>query len=302
MSTHPSLPSEKSPILFYSAQTFDDLKVLFKKAIENTKYSLMLQIYGCTDPCILHELQKAYARQVDVQLTYDPSGSGALNKKLPFAIPLSCQGLMHKKILVCDEQMVYFGSANLTPTSLRMHDNIVIGLYHPELAAFLKNSLENHFSFTIQQQTAEFWHLPDFHHQCLERILELIQKAKSSIHLVLFTFTHPLILEELIKAHRRGVALYIAIDFYAAKGASKTIIHTLCKEGIPTLIGSKNKLLHHKWALIDDSTLLIGSANWTRLAFQKNEDCLFILHDLTSFQKKYFQKIWKEVKKTASKS
>lgn len=300
--THPTLPSAQDPILFYSTQTSDDLRVLFKKAIETTKNTLLLQIYGCTDPNLLNELQKAHNRQVKIQLLYDPSGSGALNKKLPFAIPLSCQGLMHKKILVCDEETVFFGSANLTPTSLRMHDNIVVGVYHPELASFLLKSLDNHLLFYIKGQRAEFWHLPDFHHQCLERILESIRQAKNSIHLALFTFTHPLILQELIKAHQRGIHLHIALDFYTANGASKGVIQTLCKEGITPWIGPSNKLLHHKWALIDENTLLIGSANWTRLAFQKNEDCLFILHDLTNLQKNYFRKIWKELEKNATRA
>ena len=298
-STHPKLPCQKNPILFYSTQTSDDLKVLFKQAIHHTQRHLFLQIYGCTDANLIEELQKTHERKVDIKLLYDPSGSGELSKKLPFAMPLLCKGLMHKKIMICDEQTIFLGSTNLTPTSLRMHDNIVVGIHHPPLASFLQHSLENHFLFQVQGQRAEFWHLPDFHNQCLERILELIRSAKSSIHLAIFTFTHPLILKELIKAHQRGVAVHIAIDFYAAKGASKTAIQTLRKEGISPQIGSQKKLLHHKWALIDEEILLIGSANWTRLAFQKNEDCLLILHDMTLSQKNYFHKIWQELKKDA---
>jgi phosphatidylserine/phosphatidylglycerophosphate/cardiolipin synthase-like enzyme len=301
-STQVSLPSQQNPLIFYSTQTSDDLRVLFKNAIEHTKHSLFLQIYGCTDLNLLNELQKAHKRQVNINLLYDPTGSGALNKKLPFAIPLSCQGLMHKKILISDEKTIFLGSANLTPTSLRMHDNIVIGIYHPEFASFLQSSLENHFCFLINNQPAEYWHLPDFHHQCLNKILDLIRTAKSSIHLALFTFTHPLILKELIKAHQRGVLIHIAIDFYSARGASKTAIQTLNKEGIIHWVGPSNKLLHHKWALIDEKTLLVGSANWTRLAFQKNEDCLFILHDMTHIQKKYFLRIWKEIQKNGTRS
>ncbi len=301
-STHPKLPDCNNPILFYSTQTYDDLKVLFKRAIETSTSSLFLQIYGCTDPHLLQELQKAHQRKIDIKLFYDPSGSGALKKKLPFAIPLPCRGLMHKKILICDDDLTFLGSANLTPTSLRMHDNVVIGIYHPEFASFLKNSLDNSFTFQIKGQKAEFWHLPDFHHQCLERILQSIKEAKRSIHLALFTFTHPKILQELILAHQRGVLIFLAIDFHAANGSSKTALQTLQSHGIFPQIGPSNKLLHHKWALIDNKTLLIGSANWTRSAFQKNEDCLFILHDLTTSQQNYFHTIWKDLKKNATKT
>ena len=33
-------------------------------------------------------------------------------------------------------------------------------------------------------------------------------------------------------------------------------------------------LLHHKWIYIDQTTLVLGSANLTQAAFKKNRDCL----------------------------
>ena len=76
-------------------------------------------------------------------------------------------------------------------------------------------------------------------------------------------------------------------------------IEELCKNGISPLKSEGGKLLHHKWALIDQKTLFLGSANWTRLAFQKNEDCLFILHNLTEKQTNYFLKLWAEIKRNS---
>ncbi len=297
--TNPSLPSEKEPLFFYSNQTSNDLKILFHKAIAETKNSLFLQIYGCTDPHILQELKKTSDRNVDISLFYDPSGSGPLNKKLPFATPLQSQGLMHKKILISDDERVFIGSANLTPTSLRMHDNLVVGLYHKELAFFIKNSIENHFLFSIGNQPAEFWHLPDFQNGCLERMIQRIDEASKSIHIALFTFTHPKLIQALIRAKKRKVKIHLTIDHSSSQGASRKAIEELCKNGISPLKSEGGKLLHHKWALIDQKTLFLGSANWTRLAFQKNEDCLFILHNLTEKQTNYFLKLWAEIKRNS---
>ena len=298
---HPPLPSQKNPILFYSNQTGDDIKKIFQKSIQKAKQSIFLQIYGFTDIDLIKEVQKGSGRGLSLDVFYDPSGSPHLNDKIREAIPIKCQGLMHKKILVLDHETVFIGTANFTPTSLCMHDNVVIGFHHKELAHFLENSIDNKLSFLIEDQPAELWHLPDFQNQCLHSLLNLIDTAKHSIQISLFTFTHPQIIKALIEAHQRGVLIEVALDFYTSKGASKKTVEALNGANIFPIISKQGKLLHHKWCLIDKSTLLLGSANWTKSAFSKNEDCLFILYNLTSPQNTYFEKIWKEIKSNTTK-
>lgn len=289
----PRLPSEKNPIIFYSNQTGDDLKRVFLRSIQNAKEDLLLQIYGLTDPDIIRALNVTKARK---KIFYDPSGSSQLRKNIPSAIPIKISGLMHKKILILDKKTVFIGTANLTPTSLCMHDNVVIGLESLELAHFLEHSLEPKLTFQINNRKAELWHLPDFQNGCIKRVLELINQAEKSIQVALFTFTHPKLLQTLVDAKNRGVRVEVALDFYSASGSSKKAVALLKKEDIPLLISPGGKLLHHKWALIDKKTLLIGSANWTTSAFAKNEDCILILEELQPKEKKHFKEIWKDIK------
>ena len=90
--------------------------------------------------------------------------------------------------------------------------------------------------------------------------------------------------------------VYVALDFYAARGASKKALQRFYEQGIPCYISlGGSKLLHHKWAIIDGSILLLGSANWTVSAFNKNDDCIFKLSPLTQKQNRYFMKIWKSI-------
>ncbi len=299
--SHPPLPSSDTPLLFYSNQTSDDLKIVFQRAIQEAKKSIFLQIYGCTDIDLLTEIQKAHERGIAVEVLYDPSGSGPLQERFCFTHPLACQGLMHKKILIIDQEKTYLGSANFTPTSLRMHDNLVAGLYQKNLAEFLLTSIAPSFHFLIGGQQAELWHLPDMSNGCLERILQEIDQAKSSIRLALFTFTHPKIVKALIEARKRGVHIDLVIDYYSSEGASKKTLLLMQESGIFAKISRPGKLLHHKWALIDEKILFLGSANWTQAAFLKNEDCLLVLKDLTKPQQSYFNKIWKEIELNAEK-
>lgn len=244
---------------------------------------------------MIHELKKSFKKKIYTTLLYDPSGSGPLQKQLPFAIPLTCSGLMHKKILIIDEENLFLGSANFTPTSLRMHDNIVVGLHTKELANFIQRATSNHIECEVGAQKVELWQLPDFQNQCLNYLLTSIKQAKHSIHLALFTFTHPQILQELIEAKNRGVFISVAIDYYSSQGASKKAVEILTSAQIIPKISRPGKLLHYKWGLIDEHTLFLGSANWTQSAFSKNEDCILVVHDLSKKQRIFFLKIWKNI-------
>jgi phosphatidylserine/phosphatidylglycerophosphate/cardiolipin synthase-like enzyme len=52
------------------------------------------------------------------------------------------------------------------------------------------------------------------------------------------------------------------------------------------------QLLHHKWAIVDEEQWIMGSANWTKAAFAKNEDFLLILSTLTKEQIQFLNRLW----------
>lgn len=288
-------------MLLYGNQSGHDLKRLFRSAIQQSEHTLWIQMYGLTEEDLLQDIAKASGRGVSTSIFYDPKGSGMLTKKFPHAVPLYGKGLMHKKILLIDHSMIFLGSANMTPTSLCLHDNIVLGLHHPALAEFLEHSLEQVFFGNIGGQEIEFWHLPDFQQRCLKNILTLIQEARHSIQLAMFTFTHQAILQALIEAKARGVHVEAALDFYSLRGASSQVARDLMQAGIiPYISQGRGKLLHHKWCFIDRKNLLLGSANWTKSAFSKNEDFVCILHDVNQQQRRCLHKIWKDIQCHAS--
>ena len=68
---------------------------------------------------------------------------------------------------------------------------------------------------------------------------------------------------------------------------------SLSREGIQVNINQGLQLLHHKFLYVDERDLLVGSANWTKSAFQNNDDCFLILHDLSKEQKKAMNNTYK---------
>lgn len=54
--------------------------------------------------------------------------------------------------------------------------------------------------------------------------------------------------------------------------------------------------LHHKFALIDDSTVIIGSHNWSKAANNKNDENLLIIENVTVAQhfKQEFERLYQK--------
>lgn len=292
--THPQLPDPDHPLLFYSNQQRQDLRQVFAHALQRAEKSLWLQMYAITDPRILALLKRAQQTGIATTLHYDASASPNLKKNLG-AVPFKGRGLMHRKLLVIDKSCVFLGSANMTEQSLHFHDNLILGLYHPELAAFLEKEKGSTFSFQIEEQKGDFWLLPEKEGNALKRLLSEIDSAQKKIRIAIFTISHPQIAEALLAAHQRGVKIKIAVDFFTEKGASQRFITALQQAGIPIYCSQGQQLLHHKWALIDD-TFILGSANWTKAAFALNQDCILFLSPLSKNQKKFIKSLWKSIR------
>jgi len=303
-SLNPTLPDPAEPPRLYSNQCQQDLTLTFLEAIKKTKDSIYLVMFGLSDPAILEALNKQIQKEIPTTIYYDPAGSPNLRKLLPGGDihPVRLSGLMHQKILIIDEETVFLGSANMTTPSLRMHDNLVIGLASRKIAKFLKDRAPNasgHLRALVGGQDVDLWLLPDPKGHALADLKKKIRSASHSIRIALFTFTHPSLLEELVAAQKRGVHITIVVDMHSGLGASAKVVNELKKAGIKILMSQGVQLLHHKFVYIDNQTLITGSANWTQAAFTKNSDCLIILHNLSREQKIFMNRLWRRIETTA---
>jgi len=296
---HVALPSPEQPLIFYSNQTRDDLKALFIRALSASSESIDLQMYGLTDPDLEKILVNKAALGLPVTVQYDPSASFQIKERLPYPIratPSTCKGLMHKKLVVTDKKNIFLGSANFTPASLLLHDNLCIGIYHPEFATETLDPKQKKITFSIGKTTGELFLLPDFQNKAKESLLHLILSAKKSIHVAMFTLTHTELVHALIVKKNEGVEVICILDFYTARGASHKALEQLLDAKIPVRLSRGQELLHYKWAIIDKRTLIMGSANWTQSAFKRNEDYLLILSHLPKEHRKFLKNLWKIVK------
>jgi cardiolipin synthase A/B len=292
----PTIPSEKNLVVFYSNQKRDDLRLVLKRIFLKAKSTIFIMMYGFNDEELLKTVHQKTKEKVFTTIYHDRSNP----IKSDLAKPIKAKGLMHRKIVVIDNTISIIGSANMTTSSLVIHDNLSVGFYHPPLAQFLQNPTSTQFSFTIDNQEATLWLLPE--PSALPFLEKQLTEAKSSIFIAMFTLTHPSLVQTIIKAHQKGTSITVAIDHYAAKGASKKAVELLQSKGVNVIFSQGLHLLHHKWAYIDQKSLVLGSANWTKAAFTKNQDTLLFLNHLNAKHRKTLNKLCRTIKLESKQS
>ncbi|PSR14076.1 competence protein ComE [filamentous cyanobacterium CCP3] len=131
-------------------------------------------------------------------------------------------------------------------------------------------------------------------------IAKTLGQATQSVHLALFVFSEQAISDQLVPVANRGVSIKTLIDpGFAYRSYSEgldmlgvTLPDHNCKRdssvpwaqpittvGVPVLPpGDK---LHHKFAVLDQATVLVGSQNWSQAANTTNDENLLVIRNVT---------------------
>jgi phosphatidylserine/phosphatidylglycerophosphate/cardiolipin synthase-like enzyme len=131
-------------------------------------------------------------------------------------------------------------------------------------------------------------------------IAKTLGQATQSIHLALFVFSEQAISNQLLPVAQRGVAISVLIDPSFAYRSYSEGLDLLgvklpdhnCKQdssvpwgnpittvGVPALPSGDK--LHHKFAVLDQATVLVGSQNWSQAANTTNDENLLVIRNAT---------------------
>jgi len=129
---------------------------------------------------------------------------------------------------------------------------------------------------------------------CERAIIEWINRANKSIHIMIYSFTLDSIGDALITAYKKGIEVLIIFEREQISKYSEDI--KLKNSGINVKYDNNPALMHNKVMIIDNKVVLTGSFNWSYQAEDKNNENLLIIMDneLAELYEKEFQKIWSE--------
>jgi phosphatidylserine/phosphatidylglycerophosphate/cardiolipin synthase-like enzyme len=107
-------------------------------------------------------------------------------------------------------------------------------------------------------------------------IVDVLKNAKSTILVQAYSFTSTPIANALTDAHRRGVKVRVLLD--KTQGTSRySAAASLKRAGIPVWIDSRHSIAHNKVMVVDSTTVITGSFNFTKNAEKRNAENLLIV-------------------------
>jgi phosphatidylserine/phosphatidylglycerophosphate/cardiolipin synthase-like enzyme len=100
--------------------------------------------------------------------------------------------------------------------------------------------------------------------------------ARQTVLVQAYSFTSAPIAAALVEAARRGVLVEVVLD-KTNKTGKYSEADFVAHAGIPTWLDAKHAIAHNKVMIIDESTVITGSFNFTKAAEESNAENLLVL-------------------------
>jgi phosphatidylserine/phosphatidylglycerophosphate/cardiolipin synthase-like enzyme len=125
-----------------------------------------------------------------------------------------------------------------------------------------------------------------------KQVIRWIDRANSTVHVLIYSFTDDAIGDAVLRAYQRGVEVKIVLEKTQVSKYSE--YWRLRAAGVPARNDTNPSLMHDKVAVIDGSIVLTGSFNWSDAAENDNNENLVVLRgsNLAREYENEFQKIW----------
>ena len=124
------------------------------------------------------------------------------------------------------------------------------------------------------------------HGGCTDAVVRELTAAQKQVLVQAYSFTSAPIAKALMDAHKRGVKVLAVLD-KSNQTDRYSAATFLANVGIPTLIDSQHAIAHAKVMVIDDTTVITGSFNFTKAAEERNAENLLVIKDAPELAKAY---------------
>ncbi|MBI2176708.1 hypothetical protein HYU40_05200 [Candidatus Woesearchaeota archaeon] len=213
-----------------------------------------------------------------------------------FVLKRGSRGIMHDKYCVIDGSRIITGSFNPAAAAKNDYNNILI-INSTALASFYSSDFQRLkagdnkktpttaavASKELKQKTAilnktavEAYFCPQ--DGCLEAVKNKLKMANDSIIFAAYSFTHPEIANELILKRSEGIAVSGVIE-KSTTGSKYSKHAVLAENGVNVYLETSKRLMHHKFFVVDNRTVITGSFNPTENADTRNDENIIIIEN-----------------------
>ncbi len=269
-------------------------------AIDAAQLELDVAVYSLSLRRIRQALVRAQRRGVNVRVVMesDNMDSSAPQALKEAGIPVlgdRREGLMHNKFLIIDRSEVWTGSMNFTNDGAYADRNNLIHIRSPRLAAdsvaeFNEMFVDDRFGPDLGSVTPypklvvggvpiEVYFSPDDHVQAA--LLGLLAGARTSIFFLAYSFTADPLAEAIVNRAQAGVQVAGVMDDGQVSTNRGTEYDRFRAAGLDVRLDAEHGLMHHKVLIIDGTTVVTGSYNFSASAEKSNDENVLIIHDPT---------------------
>ena len=271
--------------------------------LDTARQSIDLAAYDFDLENVANALASAAGRGVRVRMVTDTDTLTSANPEVQRAIGIvqaagipivddQRPAIMHDKFVVVDGVVVWTGSWNLTVGDTYRLNNNAIRIVSPELARNYTLEFEQMFAqrrfgpskqaslddpvLTIGGARVENYFAPE--DQVEQKIIGRIEQARVSIHFLAFSFTSDTIGKAMREREKAGVQIAGVFEttgsetLFSEYGKFHKLKLDVLQDGNPYA-------MHHKVIIIDSTTVIFGSYNFSNNADRDNDENLLIVDD-----------------------
>ena len=126
-----------------------------------------------------------------------------------------------------------------------------------------------------------------------EKVVSMLRTCKKTLDIAIFSLTLDSIAEAILEAFQRGIKVRVIADDECAKNKGSNI-KLIASVGVPCKTDNAVYHMHHKFAVIDSSVVIMGSFNWTGQAVKYNQENIFFYEDknIANQYATEFERLW----------
>jgi phosphatidylserine/phosphatidylglycerophosphate/cardiolipin synthase-like enzyme len=288
-------------------------------AINSVQKTLDIAAYEWNLPLVTQAVIDAKNRGVTVRMVTDDEGGlgeadSLVGDLIKAGIPVvndNRQPLMHNKFIIMDSTTVWTGSWNYTVNGTYRNNNNAVVLRSQKVVADYQAEFNEMFvdkkfgprspsntpypSFTQDGTPIQIYYGSE--DDVVPAIINTLTQAKRSIHFLAFSFTLDDVGALLKTKAAGGIDVQGIFETTGSQTQFSELTPLFCA-GVPARQDGNPFVLHHKVFIVDGTTVIAGSFNFSASARDDNDENVFIITDgdLAAQYEAEYQRRWAEAK------